>query len=282
MADRFWASYGTLVLAIFSGYGYVVGVAAVSLFARTLGVSVQDLSISTRDYLVLAAVYGGVVFLAMLLSVISVSVFASVVARSQQGLSSQGSENGASDPLLLATGIAAVLSPMILVYFVYLMLVRGTGIEDSWDELLQVRWWVLTPVFVSLFALAALLWSILSALGRSDPEFDRWWAFGRRRIVPPTRVARSASVVVVLAGFVLTATMATSAADDWAKDLRSSSTADGPWAMALLVQPSFGHLENDPKCILRIAPGVLVIDDETVVGEETVFAADGCEIARGP
>jgi hypothetical protein len=102
LTDRWWSTYGTLALAAFSGYGYVVGVTAISRLSSALGVSTQDLGIGTRDYVTLAAIYGAAVAIALTLSiafVISYATYAANMTRLRELVTQMGDKSDVLDHL---------------------------------------------------------------------------------------------------------------------------------------------------------------------------------------
>jgi hypothetical protein len=296
LTDRWWSTYGTLALAAFSGYGYVVGVTAISRLSSALGVSTQDLGIGTRDYVTLAAIYGAAVAIALTLSiafVISYATYAANMTRLRELVTQMGDKSDVLDHLPSHFRFTAFLGTGALSLSL-LVIVAEVLAPGAFELHVERRVGILIPFLA--FAIALGVWALavvraaIPALsqGTASHEFDKWWTVGRLRLVPPLLSGRIASIVVVVLAFAVPAMIATESADVWAKDLRAGSADGGPWALTLLLQPSSGRVDADDDCVIRVSPRVVIsfgiADDHgiSVVGDLERFVADDCKVSPAP
>lgn len=269
MDSRWWGTYGSVFITGLSAFGYVVGVASIGRFASTLGVGVQDLGLGTQEYLTLAAIYGlgmaAVAGLSIGYLLLLLGYLFPLLTRNMT-VEGSGKRSGLVLLLMLLTALLWIL-PFGLLVLVSDQL--GVSEQTAWTS---------GPALLLIVAFGVLGREIaVSVDGGGKPDApEKWWKMGRLVVVPPSVLARSAALGVLLLTFVATAAFALRSATLWAEELSAGQTPAGGFSLDLILQPTPGEFPDIDGCIIRVSPRVHLINGAPRIGDVDAFTSSDC------
>jgi hypothetical protein len=263
--------------------GYLVGMASVASFADGLGVTVRDLGVGTQDHLALAAVYGLAIMAFVAAALGAVLVVFGVLwpntgrkaEREEAARVAKGLKWRLSSRTLLVV-VAVLMAALIALSWpivAFGLVERALGFPNDAATAIAL--------LVLLAALVVIARSLVQATGATGPDLDGWWRLGRLRVVPPSRWARAAAVLVLLFVPIVTTRLAILSGTKWAEEILAGSIGDQPsvpgerpWALHLIIQPAIGQTSG--ACVVRLSNTVVVLDGFSVVQPIESFVANGC------
>jgi hypothetical protein len=260
-----WLSkHSGLVISGVTAYAYFLGYASVSVFAGGLGITVRDLGLDFRDYLMLAAVnaISSLAPLATYYGLLELTTYLRV-----RGLISR------REDLLIGLPVAVATTALLAI---------AGGVAFGWDEPGAVR------AFAIIFTIAFWLMIPASRLSHRLYMRRRWrtttdlellqkpWPRWRFAACAVGMIWLISSAVVTLVG----CHMWSEAIEDAAS--RGESAPSGPLALSLALHPERGIASVstegrfDGICLTRISDRVFVGDEVTWVRDVDAFRTAQC------
>jgi hypothetical protein len=249
--SKWWDTWGAPVTAIATGFAYGVGYASVSYFASSLNVSVGDLGLDLRDYLLLTGLTG----VAWMLLVGAVA-----------SLIWMGEQDWCKDPKTTTARwqkagviVGAIVAVVLVVLFIFQTVV-SSDFHFGWGAV--AFFGVVYPLFFG-----GIYGSVKLLTGSSGNRRFGW-------------------TILVLVVLLVTPSTTLAGAGNWASSLLEDAEfgedpGQGPFPLRLVLQPEVGtatietdaatDADTDEACVLRVGERVFLGAAAVVVRDVTSF-----------